>query len=175
MIFLRRLLIVGCLALVIGSTGIVSASPYTDAMLERAKSCPITQPNGNDPEGSGNVDGFGNDALWTNVEMWSFDGTVPVDLGHILPSGELGQMKWAWFRYVPGKLTIEGRRLDAPALPLRAEIPDGYGMTGFQVSGLIFPTGGCWEVIGRVGNESLTFVTFVIPPFNWVPQLNFWQ
>jgi hypothetical protein len=96
--------------------------------------------------------------------MWSEDGTVPIDAGHVLPDGEFGDLKWAWYRYVPGKLTITGHRLDAPAPPLRALIPDGYGDTGFQVSGLIFPAGGCWEVTGTGGNAHLTFITLVIPP-----------
>jgi hypothetical protein len=58
---------------------------------------------------------------------------------------------------------------------LRADVPDGYGTTGFQVSGLIFPTGGCWEVTGRLGDASLTFVTFVIPPEQWSLARSFWN
>jgi hypothetical protein len=61
-----------------------------------------------------------------------------------------------------GKLTIHGKRLDASAPPLRADIPEGYGDTGFQATGLIFPTEGCWEVTGKVGQTSVTFVTRVV-------------
>jgi hypothetical protein len=43
-----------------------------------------------------------------------------------------------------------------------ANIPSGYGDSGFQATGIIFPTEGCWEVTGRVGEASLTFVTLVI-------------
>jgi hypothetical protein len=71
-------------------------------------------------------------------------------------------MKFPWVRGVRGKLTIQGKRLDAPAPPLRAHIPDGYGDTGFQATGIIFPTEGCWEVTGKVGDSSLTFVTRVV-------------
>jgi len=46
--------------------------------------------------------------------------------------------------------------------PLRARIPDGYGDTGFQATALIFPTEGCWEVTGKVGEASRTFVTRVV-------------
>jgi hypothetical protein len=52
--------------------------------------------------------------------------------------------------------------LDGAAPPLSTSIPDGYGPTGFQASGVTFPTEGCWEVTGRVGNASLTFVTLVL-------------
>jgi len=70
-------------------------------------------------------------------------------------------MKFWWWRLVKGRLTIEGRRLDNPAPPLHSIIPDGYGEIGFQASGLVFPTPGCWEVTGRIGDKSLTFVTLV--------------
>jgi hypothetical protein len=71
-------------------------------------------------------------------------------------------MKFPWWRGVRGKLIIEGRRLDASAPPLRASIPEGYGDTGFQATALIFPTEGCWEVTGKVGETRLTFVTRVV-------------
>ena len=71
-------------------------------------------------------------------------------------------MKFAWQRGVRGALRIEGRRLDSVAPPLRAHIPNGYGDIGFQATAIIFPTPGCWEVTGRVGNASVTFTTKVI-------------
>jgi hypothetical protein len=58
-------------------------------------------------------------------------------------------------------LRIDGVRLDASAPPLRADIPPGYGPTGFQATELTFPTHGCWQVIGRVGNASLKFAVLV--------------
>jgi len=73
-------------------------------------------------------------------------------------------MKFGWLRGagLRGKLTIHGKRLDAAAPPLRANIPEGYGDTGFQATGLIFPTEGCWEVTGEVGDTSVTFITRVV-------------
>lgn len=61
-----------------------------------------------------------------------------------------------------GSLTIAGRRLDAPAPPLTADIPNGYGDTGFQATAIIFSTAGCWEVTGKAGDASLTFVALVM-------------
>jgi hypothetical protein len=58
-------------------------------------------------------------------------------------------------------LTIEGRRLDAPAPSLRADIRAGYGDVGFQPSYVIFPETGCWEITGRAGTSSLTVVILV--------------
>src|SRR2546425_308205 len=76
---------------------------------------------------------------------------------------EIG-MKFPWYRVAEGRLVVEGRRLDAPAPPLRARVPDGYGPTGFQATGLVFPTPGCWKVTGKVGGEELRFVLRVLPP-----------
>jgi hypothetical protein len=41
-------------------------------------------------------------------------------------------------------------------------VPDGYGDSGFQSSGITLPSEGCWQVTGRVGDASLTFVTLVL-------------
>jgi hypothetical protein len=70
--------------------------------------------------------------------------------------------KFGWWRGVPGKLRVDGRRLDGQAPPLTAHIPDGYGDSGFQSSGITFPTKGCSRVTGRVGDASLSFVTLVL-------------
>jgi hypothetical protein len=125
--------------------------------------CPVTQagkPGGLRAIGNGN---YGNDTLSTI--LWP-GGTVRPGTGgpgFVLEDGAL-RMKFPWWRLRPGTLRIEGRRLDADAPPLRAHVPCCYGDTGFQATALIFPTPGCWEVTGRVGEGSLTFVTRVLSP-----------
>ncbi len=120
--------------------------------------CPVTLPNGSTPPAappSPNL--HGNDALW--VWLWP-EGKVLIDAQLVQPDGSL-RMKFPWYRGVSGQLVIAGQRLDTPAPPLRAHIPEGYGVTGFQSSVIFFPTASCWEVTGRVGDASLTFVTLV--------------
>ena len=133
------------------------------AAAEYAIPCPVTPP-GEAPAdfaerlfGSGSA--FGNDDLW--VGGLGPDGVIVADARSIEPDGSVG-WKLGWWRIAPGKLTITGRRLDAPAPPLRGEAGDGYGISGFQASGVYFPTEGCWEVTGTVGDVTLTFVTFVL-------------
>ncbi len=128
--------------------------------------CPVTQPitSGEPPAkigGPRGPGGYWNDALWTNLWMWGEDGVrLPVDDLHVSENG-IYQLKWAWYRFKDGKLEITGRRLDGPSKPLEAWIPDGYGESGFQVTGISFPTAGCWEVTGRLGDDTLTFVVWV--------------
>jgi hypothetical protein len=126
--------------------------------------CDVTAPNGFVADGGEPAPGsFGNPkvslgpfGLWPN-------GTVVFRLGgsgFVTSEGWLG-MKFGWQVGVPGPLTVEGRRLDGPALPLRAESGGRSSNDVFQATYLIFPAPGCWEVTGRVGDASLTFVTRV--------------
>lgn len=125
--------------------------------------CPVTRPNGAQRPGRPPApDGYANDALWTL--LWPEGRVVfaPDGAGFMLPDGSLG-MKWPWFPLLPGEFSIEGRRLDRRAAPLRSEIREAYDASGrFFASYLIFPEPGCWEVTGRIGEASLTFVTLVI-------------
>lgn len=125
--------------------------------------CRVTLPNGWAPYSTTydsardkRVPGsHGNGKLWTTG--------LPLD-GRLLltteKDGSIGE-KFPWWRGVRGPLSIRGRRLDAPAGPLRAVVPAGYGETGFQASGVYFPSEGCWEITGRVGDSELTFVVEV--------------
>ncbi|HEY3210743.1 MAG TPA: hypothetical protein VGL18_13325 [Actinomycetota bacterium] len=121
--------------------------------------CPVTRPNGATPPGEVKSGlNHGNGMLWR--VLWP-RGVVVAAGDQVLPDGSV-EMKFPWWRGVKGRLSIEGHRLDGLAPPLRAVISD-YGLTGFQASGIIFPTPGGWEVTGRVrAAASLTFVTLVV-------------
>jgi hypothetical protein len=123
--------------------------------------CPVTLATGVGPPGQPpSPDYYGNGAIWTNLYP---EGIVQAKATDVMPDGSIG-IKFGWFRRVNGNLVITGRRLDAAAAPLRGDIPAGYGDVGFQASGVIFPTSGCWEVTGRVGSHSLKFVTLLVKP-----------
>jgi hypothetical protein len=80
--------------------------------------------------------------------------------GVVAPDGTIAA-KVGWWRGVPGGLTVQGERLDAPAAPLRARVPAGYGIRGFQSTELRFPTPGCWRVVGSVAGHEIEFVVLV--------------
>ena len=139
------------------------ASGEAPLTLADAESCPVTTA-GRAPDDIGDRL-FGTDSAFGSDELWvgglGDRGVILADSRSIESDGSIG-WKFGWWRIVPGTLTITGRRLDAPGPPLRGSAPDGYGSTGFQASGVSFPTEGCWEVTGSVGGSELTFVTFVI-------------
>jgi len=104
----------------------------------------------------GSDSAYGNGSLWVGG-LWP-SGVVIVTQDDVGPDGRLS-MKFGWYRLTNGYLTITGRRLDAPAPPASGlTFPGGYGTTGFNASGVIFPTEGCWRGTGRAGRVALTFV-----------------
>jgi hypothetical protein len=119
--------------------------------------CAITRPNRSEPPGST----FGGPLYHGNGAIWVGLGTANVNTAEPDQEGSL-RVKFGWWRGVSGQLRIEGRRLDAPGAPLRADVPSGYGPSGFQSSALFFPVEGCWEVTAHAGSASLSFVTLVL-------------
>jgi hypothetical protein len=85
---------------------------------------------------------------------------APGGAGFVDRDGALG-IKFGWERLAKGTLYVGGRRLDGDAGPARAYISEGYGDIGFQPIYLVFPTPGCWEITGGVGDARLTFVLSV--------------
>lgn len=152
-------------------TALVSLAllPVADSQARKSKfaDCRVTIPRAT-PESLRNNLGtryaYWNGNLYA-ASLWP-DATVmigPRGAGSILADGSL-EMKYPWFRAagLTGRLTVTGRRLDAAAPPLRADIPNRYLVTGFQATGLIFPTEGCWEITGKAGDTTLIFVNRVI-------------
>jgi hypothetical protein len=124
------------------------------------KGCPGTRPSSTPPF-PGEDFNYGNRYL--GVAIWSkgrlMAGRGGSTWGQVMPDGTI-YAKLGWFRGVPGRLHIQGERLDAPAPPLQASVPAGYGSRGFQATGLTFPTRGCWRVIGSLAGHELEFVVF---------------
>lgn len=114
-------------------------------------SCPVTQA----PSGS-----YGNDSLTAAPPTDGRFVFKPGGPGFVDRDGALG-IKFAWIRHKKGHVSVGGRRLDDVAPPARAYFSDGYGDTGFLPSYLVFPTPGCWEITGKLGTATVTFVVLV--------------
>jgi hypothetical protein len=94
------------------------------------KRCPVTIANGNGPPGERPSPHYhGNGALWTALPPNGIDnGGTPE------PDGSTSQKYPWWTVDATGEfteLTIQGRRVDAPAPPLRARINSGVPETPF--------------------------------------------
>lgn len=115
--------------------------------------CPVTPTVEDTPPRDPNADAFGSGPWHVAEDRTIWAAAFP------LVAGADGN-KVIWIRPAGTELEIEGRRIDGDSPPLRAEIPCCYP-TGFQVTGLYFPTGGCWEVTATAGDRRLRFVVEV--------------
>jgi hypothetical protein len=135
------------------------------------RTCPVTipppdwKPSGPD-FGPGQFN-YGNERLraalyWPRGILTA--GTLPDGgvMAVIARDGSIS-LKLGWWRGVPGRLVITGRRLDRPGGRIRADVPpnESYGDVGFIPSRITFPSLGCWRVVGKQGGASLTFVVKV--------------
>jgi hypothetical protein len=98
---------------------------------------------------------YGSTALWVRLPP---RGVLPAQSNGTNPLAT----KFPWWRQVRGQLSITAQRLDGPSDGFRSDIPDGYGDLGFQPTGLVWPSQGCWRVTGSIAGRSLSFVAWVI-------------
>jgi len=124
-----------------------------------ARTIPVAAPEEFRDRLFGSSAAFGNGSLW--VGGLGEAGVILAEPRLVEPDGSIG-WKLGWWRIDRGRLSISGDRLDAAAPPLRAEVSDDYGDHGFVPSGVYFPSEGCWEVTGTLGDATLTFTTFVL-------------
>lgn len=145
----------GCQRMTAGRRSSIVPSRATAIAGEdaRAMNCPVTKTILDQPPKDPNADplGFGewyvnaDRTIWVQPQSWRV--------------GDEGN-KVIWIKPAGFNLNVSGRRLDAPAPPLRVSSPCCYP-TGFQVTGVIFPTAGCWEITATAGSSELRFVTEV--------------
>lgn len=114
----------------------------------------------------GGIFWFGSKHLWTALHNDGVWAGLPLN-----PDGYTQKIMW-WSRlyYLPNEpepeLVVTGRRLDADAPALRF-----YGATNAfaddigdaMLTGVEFPTLGCWEVTGQYKKTGLTFVVWIAP------------
>jgi hypothetical protein len=113
---------------------------------------------------------FGTVKLWTSLPT---DGTWR-GLPHYTPDDPTFRQKllfwrkgYNWRTESPPRLIVRGRRLDASAPPLAFDGANAGWQDDkehpFMVTGVNFPTLGCWEVTADYHGDKLTFVVWVAP------------
>jgi len=139
------------------------------------KDCPITTPGkatfqapkpySTDAPWEG-IFWYGTEGLWTALHTNGVWDGLPHN-----PTGYTQKIMWWSESYVlkdelQPALTVTGRRLDAEAHPLIT-----YGATNAyaedigdaMLTGVDFPTLGCWEITGRYRKSELKFVVWIAP------------
>jgi hypothetical protein len=109
---------------------------------------------------------FGSEHLWTALQTNGVWEGLPHN-----PEGYTQKIMWWSSHYVlkdelEPALVVFGRRLDAEAPPLKF-----YGATNAfaddigdaMLTGVDFPTIGCWEITGQYKKTGLTFVVWIAP------------
>lgn len=117
--------------------------------------CRATEAIRAEPPRDPNADAFGSGPWYVNPDRTIWAGGDAVRMR----AGKKGN-KVLWIRPSGTQLIVSGRRLDGKAEAMKPTIPCCY-LTGFQASGLAFPTEGCWEITAVAGASQLTFVTKV--------------
>lgn len=77
------------------------------------------------------------------------------------------RLKFPWYRVRPGRLRIEGQRVDGSG-GFEADIPrrGAYADTGTLVTVLVFSNEGCWRVVGRLRQSKVVFYVEVGTPLS---------
>jgi hypothetical protein len=140
----------------IGLVALTHVGPGTEA-TEQPSVCLVTEAIRAEPPRDPNADTFGTGPWYVNADrsIWAGRDAIHMVAG---PKGN----KVLWIRPQGTQLTISARRVDANASPATTTIPCCYP-TGFQASGLAFPTKGCWQISAKAGTSELTFITRVGP------------
>lgn len=183
-IIILALLVTGCAGSaaaqvnkVTPTSALVKADPTTTPEVTTKvppADCPVTVPQNPDfvpPEPYSPTSPFpdsfwyGTNTLWTLVPVDGVWGGLPSEHGY-------GQ-KVFWWRegYIwneepEPKITVTAERLDAPAQTF--ETSDGTNayagdIGSAMLTGVTFPTEGCWRVTGKYGNAELSFVVWIAP------------
>lgn len=145
----------------VAATGMKSAQspqlaerPFS-AAPPASNGCPVSKTIMAEPPKVPHSDRFGFGAWYVNA-----DQSIWV-LNNSWRAGRDGN-KVLWKKPVGTTLIITGRRLDGPARRIRSQHPGQYGY-GFAVTGLYFSSAGCWALNAKAGDETLHFVTDVLP------------
>jgi hypothetical protein len=135
----------------------VQHSPNLHVLAPVGEGCPTTKPNGKAPSARP-WEGFqwhGNGALWTWLRP---DG--------LLVTNALGGDKKIWVGkgWDSGSLRVRYQMIRPPSAPITATVVSGTlsGYNGPSWASRISFQPGCWQITGRLGDASLSFVVQVV-------------
>lgn len=81
------------------------------------------------------------------------------------PEFHVGANKVAWLKPEGARLTqVTAERLDGPAPPFRALLPEGYEGFRYQASTLYFLAAGCWRLRAETDDGAVLEITVLVQP-----------
>lgn len=145
----------------------ISRNPPADCPLTVPQDPPFTPPPPYDTLGFQGDFWFGSDQLWTAISRRGIWDGLPFEQS----SGYTEKIFWwregyVWNEEPQPDLIVTGQRLDAEAPPLRVyPATNAYAsdIGSAMLTGVEFPTEGCWKITGNYKDVELSFVVWVAP------------
>lgn len=142
-------------------------TPPSDCPLTVSQDPPFTPPAPYDTLGFKGDFWFGSDPLWTAISRGGIWNGLPYEPS----SGYTQKIFWwregyVWTEEPQPDLIVTGKRLDAEAPPLRVfPATNAYAsdIGSAMLTGVEFPTVGCWKITGQYRDTELSFVVWVAP------------
>lgn len=109
---------------------------------------------------------FGSASLWTLLPTDGVWRQLPLDASGYTQKTFWWREGYDWQAEPLPKLTVTGKRLDAPAAALSASAATNGNearLQSFMLVGVQFPTSGCWQVTGHYGGSDLSYVVWIEP------------
>lgn len=166
-------------AIMIIMAGVVPVSMQVATPAATPFACPTSTPNHVTPPAAlehyiDPASSFYMSGIWVTLPP---DGRLYLSLEDLVAKdGELAnwratKLPWTRGEGVVGPLIVTGQRLDGDA-PLAFDIAfdSQYGSMGFTPVSLVFPSPGCWQITGKVGDRTntLTLEVVFVDTYPWL-------
>jgi hypothetical protein len=145
------------------SRGTPASAQATPAPASTPAPCPVTHPNGDDPDhgthGRGSISVFiGSKATFIAADKsyhWP-DGTMLAQ--HLRDGTIYAKLLWTRTRRAYGRFRITGLEVNKPSLHVRPDLDPHLLESPYVPSDIVFPRSGCYRITARAGKGRLRFV-----------------
>lgn len=143
-----------------------STTPPADCPVTVPQDPPFAPPPPYDKLGFEGDFWYGSNSLWTAVPEDGVWASLPDNLQGYTQKIFWWRDGYVWTEEPEPDLVVTGERLDATSLPLRdLRATNAYAadIGSAMLTGVDFPTRGCWRITGRYQDAELSFVVWIAP------------